>query len=119
MRAIRRKRPTLTLDRVLLHQDNAPSHTAASTQLEISLLEFQVVEHAPYSPDMAPMDFRVFPVVKSALKGRKFDSFHELSVAVQCVVAGLDQRWYKSVYEQWIRRHRKCVDLCGDYVEKN
>lgn len=38
----------------------------------------QGVEHVPYSPNIAPMDFRVFPVVKAALKGRKFDSLHEL-----------------------------------------
>jgi histone-lysine N-methyltransferase SETMAR len=71
------------LDQVLLHQDNGPSHNAASTRLEISLLDFQILEHAPYSPDMAPMDFRVFPTVKSALKGRKFDSFQELTYATK------------------------------------
>lgn len=34
----------------------------------------------PYSPDMAPVNWRFF---QSALKGRKFDYFHDLSVAVQ------------------------------------
>jgi histone-lysine N-methyltransferase SETMAR len=107
------------LDQVLLHQDNAPSHNAASTRLEISLLDFQILEHAPYSPDMAPMDFRVFPTVKSALKGRKFDSFQELSFATQKVVADFDQEWYRAVFDQWIYRHHRCIELGGDYVEKN
>lgn len=118
VRALRRKRPALALDKVLLHQDNAPSHTAATTKLEISLLDFQVIDHAPYSPDIAPMDFRVFPVVKSALKGRKFDNFYELSVAVKTIVKSFDEGWYKDVFRQWIQRHNKCIDCNGDYIEK-
>lgn len=119
VRALRRKRPELELERVLLHQDNAPSHVAAATRLEISLLGFETVEHAPYSPDLAPMDFRVFPVVKSALKGRKFDDFNELSFAAQNVVASFDRQWYIDIYEQWIERHKKCIASNGEYFEKS
>ena len=57
---LKKKRPHLDLERVILDQDNAPGHRAASTQLEISLLGFEVLEHPSYSPDLAPMDFRVF-----------------------------------------------------------
>ncbi|GBM41636.1 hypothetical protein AVEN_169706-1, partial [Araneus ventricosus] len=28
-----------------------------------------IEEHQPYSPDLAPYDFFLFPIVKSALKG--------------------------------------------------
>lgn len=118
VRALRRKRPGIDLDRVLLHQDNAPSHTAASTQLEISLLGFEIVKHAPYSPDLAPMDFRVFPVVKTALKGQKFDDFQELSLAAQNVVSTFDEQWYLDTYQQWIERHKKCIASEGEYFEK-
>ena len=45
-----------------------------------------LLDHPAYSPDLAPMDFGVFPVVKSALKGYKIDSFLELSHAVLCPV---------------------------------
>uniref|UniRef100_K1QK63 Uncharacterized protein n=1 Tax=Magallana gigas TaxID=29159 RepID=K1QK63_MAGGI len=39
------------LGNVILHQDNAPAHTAASTCLEIELLGFDLLEHLSYSPD--------------------------------------------------------------------
>ena len=52
-------------DRIILHQDNAPARRAESTQIEINLLGFEIFEHPPYSPDLAPMDFRVFPELKS------------------------------------------------------
>jgi hypothetical protein len=30
------------------------------------------LEQSPYSPDLAPADFYLFPQLKSALKGRRF-----------------------------------------------
>ena len=59
--AIRKKRPGKAISDFLLHQDNAPPHVSAETRLELSLLELETVPHAPYSPDLAPMDFAVFP----------------------------------------------------------
>ena len=118
LRALRCKRPELELERVILHQDNAPAHRAKLTTLEIDVLGFQTIEHAPYSPDLAPMDFRVFPTVKSALKGRKFGSFDELSYAAQHVVSQFEEQWYKDTFQQWIQRCQRCIDCSGDYFEK-
>lgn len=56
------------LGNIILHQDNAPAHTAATTCLEIELLGFDLLEHPPYSPDLAPMDFAIFPFIKSQLR---------------------------------------------------
>jgi hypothetical protein len=30
------------------------------------------LDHPPYSPDLAPCDFRLFPKLKTALKGHRF-----------------------------------------------
>lgn len=51
----------------LLHQDNAPPDTAASTQLEIDVISCQRLKHAPYSPDLMSMDSEVLPSVKLQL----------------------------------------------------
>ena len=52
--AIRKKRPALAknMENLILHQDNAPSHTDERTQLEIDVLGFNRFEHPPYSPDL-------------------------------------------------------------------
>ncbi|KAH3825421.1 hypothetical protein DPMN_127296 [Dreissena polymorpha] len=44
----------------------------------------------PYSPDLAPMDFRVFPEVKSQLRGIRFASKQELTVAAKRIVSSFD-----------------------------
>jgi hypothetical protein len=44
-----------------------------------------IVPHAPYSPDLAPCDFALFPKLKMKLKGRRFETVsdkHEESQAV-------------------------------------
>lgn len=61
--AIRKKRPGKEISQFLLHQDNAPPHVSTETRLELSLLELETIPHAPYSPDLAPMDFAIFPEV--------------------------------------------------------
>ena len=58
--AIRKKRPGKGIEDFLLYQDNSSAHRADSTVLGLDLLGFDRVVHAPYSPDLAPMDFKVF-----------------------------------------------------------
>ena len=63
VRAVEKKRPGIPISHFLLHHDNAPAYSAASTRLELSLLDLETVPHPAYSPDLAPMDFAVFPEV--------------------------------------------------------
>ncbi|XP_052223523.1 histone-lysine N-methyltransferase SETMAR-like [Dreissena polymorpha] len=118
MNALRKKRPTIDASAVILHHDNAPAHRAQSTVLEIDVIGFQRISQPPYSPDLAPMDFRVFPEVKSQLRGIRFASKHELTVAAQRSVSSFDADWYRDTFDKWISRHIKCIRVGGDYVEK-
>jgi hypothetical protein len=34
--------------------------------------------HPPYSPDLAPADFFLFPKMKMQMKGRRFQTFAEI-----------------------------------------
>ena len=116
MQALRKKRPQLasSLDHVILH--NVPAHTSQKTQLEIDLPEFQCLKHPPYSPNLAPMDFAVFPCIKSFLRGMMFDNLSELRQAVMNVIFHMKT---VQIFDDWVRRHKKCVELKGDYVEKS
>lgn len=113
---IRKKR----LDSIIFHQDNAPAHTTVHTHLEIELLGFERFPHPPYNPDLAPMDFDIFPKLKSALQGIKFHDFGELKRATVTLNAFrfLDTDWCQSVYDKWVARIKKCVHLDSVYFEK-
>ena len=68
--------------KVLLHQDNARPHTAAATVKTVQQLGFELLQHPPYSPDLAPSDYHIFSPLKEALRGRRFTSNEEVKEAV-------------------------------------
>lgn len=74
------------LGNIILQQDNASAHTAASTCLEIERLGFELLKHPPYSPDFAPMDFSIFPFIKSQLRGVRFEDSDELKYSTRNIV---------------------------------
>jgi histone-lysine N-methyltransferase SETMAR len=61
--AIRRKLPGQLARAVLLHHDN----TARATQERIQELQWELLEHPPYSPDLVPSDFHLFGSPKKTL----------------------------------------------------
>jgi histone-lysine N-methyltransferase SETMAR len=64
---IRRKRPGQLARGVLLHHNNARSHTARATQESIQELQWELLQHPPYSPDLAPSNFHLFGPLKPTL----------------------------------------------------
>jgi len=66
---------------VLFLHDNAPDHGALATPKKLAYLGFQCLDHPPYSPDLAPSDYHLFPGLKKQLKGRHFSSDTEVIAA--------------------------------------
>jgi histone-lysine N-methyltransferase SETMAR len=65
---------------ILFLQDNAAPHKVAITHRNLTDLHFEVLKHPTYSPDLAPLDYCVFPDLKKHLKGRKFSSIEEATL---------------------------------------
>lgn len=116
--ALRKKRPNCEIENLIFHQDNAPPHRSEETVMTIDFLGYERLQHPPYSPDLAPMDFAVFPRLKAELRGRRFDSEDELKYAVRTSVRSFEKEWYATVYQNWVKRHEKCIQCRGDYFEK-
>ena len=57
---------------VLLLHDIAPAHRALATQKKLAYLAFQCLDHPPYSPDMAPSDYHLFPGLKKTIERSPF-----------------------------------------------
>jgi len=60
-----------------LHHDNAPAHTALRVQQFLAKNNITVIPHPPYSPDLAPCDFFLFPRMKGQMKGKRFADVSE------------------------------------------
>ena len=50
----------------------------------------QRLNHALYRPDLAPMDFLVFPEINAHLRGHRFESASELKVETRCIISTFD-----------------------------
>ena len=72
----------------MLLYDNDPAHRALATQKKLAYLGFQCLDHPPYSPDLAPSDYQLFPGLKKQLKGRHFSSDAEVIAAAKTWLDG-------------------------------
>jgi transposase len=57
--AIQQKRPGRRQG-VILQHDNARTHTANMTETAIQEIDWEILPHPPYSPDLAPSDYHLF-----------------------------------------------------------
>jgi len=75
-------------------------------------------EYPPYSPDLTPSDFYLFPKLKLLLAGRRFSSNQEAIAAVEGYFADLTKNHYREGIMALEHRWNKCISRKGDYVEK-
>ena len=76
--SVRKKRPGMwSSGDWFLHDDNAPAHTAMSVQ-QFLAKNMTVIPHPPYSPDLAPCDFFLFPRMKGQMKRKRFADVSEV-----------------------------------------
>ncbi|GBM80541.1 hypothetical protein AVEN_12471-1 [Araneus ventricosus] len=76
------RRRGLPSDDVILLHDNAMPHSACVTQEFIDSLDWEQMNHSPYSPDLAPSDIHIFLHLKQFLSGQHFDGDKEVKEAV-------------------------------------
>src|SRR5215469_9882069 len=116
--AIRKKRPGLLSSGVILLHDNATPHTATVTQDWLTRQYWEVLDHPPYSPDLAPSDFHLFGALKRNLSGQSFGADDELKRAVLQFFKDCGPSFYWGGMNSLVARWDKCLNKFGDYVEK-
>jgi len=111
-----KRRGKFTKNVLFLH-DNAPAHRALATQKKLAYLGFQYLDHPPYSPDLAPSDYHLFPGLIKQLKGHQSSSDVEVIGAAETWLDGLPFDFFLSGLQKLEQRAKKCIELRGEYVE--
>ena len=62
---IKRRRRGLISTDAILHHDNASAHKSYHVLSTIYNLRYELLRHPPYSPDLAPSDYYLFPLLKN------------------------------------------------------
>jgi len=81
-RAIQNKRRGLLSSGVVLLHDNARPHMARQTTALLQKFRWDIMDHPPYSPDLAPSDYHLFLHMKHFLAGKQFHSDAEVKTTV-------------------------------------
>jgi histone-lysine N-methyltransferase SETMAR len=77
-----------------------------------------LLEHPPYSPDLAPSDFSLFPKLKLFLAGQRFSSNQVAIAAIEGYFADLTKNRNRDGKMALEHRWNKCISLKRDYVER-
>jgi hypothetical protein len=73
--------------------------------------------HPPYSLDLAPADLRLFPKLKSLLKGKHFLDIEDIKSSVKKNVDRHFCSGFKNCFEQWPKCWEHCKELEGEYSD--
>jgi [histone H3]-lysine36 N-dimethyltransferase SETMAR len=121
-----RLRDRLNRERTLKYQsnklaflhDNAPSHGSNIVAKRLAKMKLTVIKHPPYSPDLAPADFFLFPQLKKVLRGKRFENVATIQRKVKRVLRKIPESRFKNAFESLYTRCCICVSNGGEYVEK-
>ena len=72
----------------------------------------KTVPHPPYSPDLAPCGFCLFP----KLRGCRYERIEEMKEAVTKVIDTLTQEDLHGAFQKLLERY-KCIAAGGDYFK--
>jgi len=100
---------------VLFLHDNALAHWALATQKKLAYLGFQCLDHPPYSQDLVPSDYHLFPGLKKQLKGRHFSSDVEVIAAAETWLDGQPSEFFLCGLQKLQQWAKKCIEFCGEY----
>jgi histone-lysine N-methyltransferase SETMAR len=108
-KAIWRKRPNVLSSAVILLSANAWPHMAQHTGKLPQNFSSEMLDHPPYSPDLAPIGFHLFHFVNEHLSWLRFTSHEDIKQQ--------GRAFYISEIDKVITCCDRCLDCEADYIK--
>ncbi|UYV61469.1 hypothetical protein LAZ67_1004962, partial [Cordylochernes scorpioides] len=120
-RALKIKRPLYAKrhDKVIYQHDNARPHVAKVVKETLEALQWDVLPHPLYSPDIAPSDYHMFRSMTHGLAEQHFTSYEEAKNWVNVWIASKDEEYFRHGVRMLPERWEKVVAKDGQYFELN
>ena len=112
-----KKRSSKGWSGVHLLLDNAFSHKLEVVKSFLASEKVKVLNHPPYSSDLSPCDFFLFPGLKKMFSGNKYTSRISLGSAIKQCLQQIPKVDYLSAFRDWVKRLQKCISVKGEYFE--
>jgi len=75
------------------------------------------MHYPPYSSDIAPCDFWIFPKLKNVLKGQRFANLSDIQSNVKTLLRDIPENDFQDCFQQWHHRLTKCIASQGECFE--
>jgi histone-lysine N-methyltransferase SETMAR len=99
----------------LLH-DNAPAHKAAGFCQFLTPKNVTTLYHPPYSPDLSPPDYFLFPKLKLKLKGPHFADVAAIQVGVTVELNRAQKEEFSEAFHKLYDRTKVCIHMPVELV---
>lgn len=97
--------------------NDAPAHNAFSVKQFLADKRIPILAPPPFSPDLAPSDFHLFPKLKTAFKGTRFQTIEEMKTKAADQLKGLTSDDLQHCFARWKTRMQQCINRGRDYIE--
>jgi histone-lysine N-methyltransferase SETMAR len=114
---LKEKRPHLFNRKgVVVHQGNARPHDSKMMQQKTKELNWEILDHPPYSPDLAPSDYHLFRSLQNHLNNKKFERFKEVNDAILAYFVSKPRSFHKAGIEKLATRWETVIASNGNYI---
>jgi hypothetical protein len=115
--SVHRKRPEKWWDgESILHHDSVPAHTSHLVQQFLAKHGTAQLQQPPYSLDLAPCDFFLFPRLKKVLKEHRFEVMEDIKRNLTKTLLDIPKEEFAKCFRQWQKHWATCVaaerELC-------
>lgn len=114
---LRKCRTDLKSNGVIILHDNARPHKGVSVVQFFENNGWEILPHPPYSPDMSPPDFDLFPKWKEELRGVRFTDLESLQQRAFQQIKRLNKSGVLNGIQSLPKRWQQVIDMQGDYIE--
>uniref|UniRef100_A0A914EHZ2 Mos1 transposase HTH domain-containing protein n=1 Tax=Acrobeloides nanus TaxID=290746 RepID=A0A914EHZ2_9BILA len=90
---------------------------AVETHPSMTTRIWEPLDHAPYSPDMAPSDFYLFRSLQHWLRERKFRTIEEMRESLTEFFDSKDRDWYHRGIHRLEEQWQKVIENNGEYFD--
>jgi hypothetical protein len=101
---------------VILQHDIARPHTAYMTKAAVQELDWEILPHPSYSPDLAPSDYHLFRSLSDNLQGVSFNNDAELQNWLDEFFTAKPADFFKRWTESLPERREAVVNKGGAYI---
>ena len=99
------------------YQLNAPPHKTKIVNEFFMKKRISLINHPPYSPDLSPCDYFLFPKLKTKIKEAFYDVIPAIQPVITEVLKNIPINDIKKSMHALVDRSKHCIESNGTYFE--